>query len=275
MIIVCLNGGLGNQLFQYALGRHLSIINNTELFLDVSMYNILRPYKFELDRYNIIGKIIKCKRLSTLNDTKSYPLFSDIKIIKERGFEYNEGLLKKGGDIYLKGYWQSEKYFNNIREIILTDISLKPEIEKLAQECNIQRNKSVGVHIRRGDYTKKKSLTIHGLIEVSYYKEAVNIINKKIGKCTYYIFSDDIRWVKKYMNIFPDAIFIVNKNRIPAVDLWLMSVCEHNIIANSTFSWWGAWLNKNPDKIVICPSKWFTDEKINIADLIPNKWIKI
>lgn len=236
MIAIKLKGGLGNQMFQYAYGRNLSIQQKETLVLDKSFLNNLfwqkiigvTPRKYEMGEFNIKAK-----------------------------------LTNKNNKNCLDGYWQNEIYFKDIRKIILNDFSLKKESSNFKKLKNIILNtNAISVHIRRGDYAKRrKTKKYHGLLPLKYYQKAVSYIIKKINNPYFYVFSDDIDWVKTNFKTSYPTHFVSQPNKLTnAEELILMSCCRHNIIANSSFSWWGAWLNKNPSKIIIAPRKWFRKE---------------
>lgn len=250
MIVIRLKGGLGNQMFQYAYGRDLSYRQKTVLKLDKSFLKNtiwqriigVTPRKYELGEFNIKAKLTN----------KKY---------KNR----------------LEGYWQSEKYFKDIRKMICEDFTLKKEsnnFKKLAKI--ISQTNSVSVHFRRGDYAeKRKTKKYHGLLDTNYYQKALDIINEKVKNPHFFVFSDDPSWVKKNFKIKQPLTFISGSRKLTnSKELILMSLCKHNIIANSSFSWWGAWLNRNPSKIVIAPKKWFR-AKIEAKNLLPGDWIKL
>lgn len=287
MVIVRFMGGLGNQMFQYAIGRALSgekkvyydlsfLTKNrisSELFtartFELNIFSNLRlkkmnPYflrflQSESDRYKFIKRFFPSE-LHTLK------LVTDENISSLLSTPINDDWL------YLDGYFQNPVYFNHIRLTLLRAFefpalseSVKPKRNRILQ-CN-----SVSIHIRRGDYLKPKISEFHGVLPISYYKNAVEYINKNVPNPTYFIFSDDLIWCKENLSFINDATYISCDG--PAwQDMKLMSLCKHNVIANSSFSWWGAWLNKNSDKIVIAPKKWFTGVEINI---VPNEWVAL
>ncbi|MFH0972649.1 MAG: alpha-1,2-fucosyltransferase, partial [Patescibacteria group bacterium] len=185
-------------------------------------------------------------------------------------------ILKLKDDIFLDGYWQTEKYFKDIEDIIRSEFTLKTEYSNLNPEliAKISSCNSVSMHIRRGDYiTNQNTNEFHGICFLDYYKKAINLIAEKFPNPTIFIFSDDLKWCKENIKIKYPIVFVKgNKNY---EDLIMMSKCSHNIIANSSFSWWGAWLNNNPNKIVIAPQKWLNNPNINYSDIIPSTWIKI
>ena len=201
-----------------------------------------------------------------------------VSLLNPTGEIYKPNWIIKG-TIYLNGYWQSEKYFKNIRKTIIKDFQLrKPLIKKNKSWARkINTSNSIGIHVRRGDYiTDQKTNKYHGICGINYYKKSINLIKNRIKNPIFFIFSDDYKWVKKKFSFLGNyAFFINNNNNNPPIDIKLMSLCKHNIIANSSFSWWGSWLNTNKDKIVIAPKEWFQDKKVKSQDIIPSNWTKI
>jgi hypothetical protein len=292
MIIVKLIGGLGNQLFQYALGRNLALKNNTELKLDISGFETYKLYKYGLHNFNIIENIATDKDIYEFKPKKaqflSYvsnkiservlPWYKQ-KYIIEPDFRFNSNILKIGKNAYLDGYWQSEKYFTGISSIILDEFSVKNEPDELNRELltTINSTNSVCLHIRRGDYiSNRTTLETHGVLGIDYYTRSLNSMKKMVNNPQIFIFSDDIPWARENLKINLPLHFIdnngVEKNY---EDLRLMSNCKHHIIANSSFSWWGAWLCINPDKIIFAPKQWFNDRTRDDRDIVPDLWIKI
>lgn len=261
MIIVRLKGGLGNQMFQYALGRVLSIKNNTELLLDLNYFKNknFTPREYNLGVFNIKARILQENKIPFL-------------------IKYFLPILKKitwSGNIYLDGYFQSEKYFKEYTDIIRQDFTLKEvsiKSESLIKE--IKNSNSVCMHIRRGDYVGN---TLHPVQDLAYYQNGIKELEKKTNIDKIYVFSDDIVWCKE--NLKSDReLFFVNREELNISDseeLSIMTNCKYFIVANSSFSWWGAWLSTREEKIVICPKKWFNNESINTNDLIPKEWIRI
>lgn len=289
MIIVKLIGGLGNQLFQYALGRNLAIKNNCQLKLDISAFQEYKLRKYSLNHFNIEetfateddkNEVMKKRhfyRLTSKIRNKKEPEFKNY--YHEKHFHFDPEVLNIQGNAYLDGYWQSEKYFIDVSKRIKSELTLKEEldIENLKVAQDIKESSSVGVHIRRGDFVND-SLTkaIHGVCDLSYYHSAIENIISRIKEPVFFIFSDDHQWAKDSVKIkYPCKHIDFNNADKNYADLYLMSLCDHNIVANSTFSWWGAWLNCNPQKTVISPSRWFKSEEFNTIDLYPQDWVKL
>jgi hypothetical protein len=258
MIITKLQGGLGNQLFQWATTMSYAQDNNIDYKFEISFYftqNLRYPKlnEFPNIKFNIANEYdIQNKTMIFLKDEFTYKEFKKI--------NQNEVL-------FLNGYWQSEKYFINNRDIILNDLSNSQLTSKLINTPFLDYDVT-SMHIRRTDYLDSGGY--HPVQTLEYYKNAVD----EIGDYDYlFIFSDDINWCKNNLK-FKNMIFMSGFSDIE--DLYLMSMCKNNIIANSSFSWWGAWMNQNINKKIISPSKWFGDHvTINQSDIIPENWIKL
>jgi hypothetical protein len=289
-------GGIGNQIFQYAAARRLAHINNTQLLLDLSWFEESGPSanrKYELAVFNISGAIAASSDVAALKSKKPNPFWNCLsdflnkfnfhinqtQIITEKDYSFNSAILSIKGNIYLNGYWQSEKYFIDIEEIIRREISFKTNPLEYNQSAldKIKSSESIAVHIRRGDYvTDEVTNAYHGLCNLEYYRLAANHIANQLKKPVFFVFSDDITWARDNLNLDYEINFMdYNHPEQGWEDLRLMSSCKHQIIANSSFSWWGAWLNHNPGKIVIAPQKWFNDISINIEDLLPAGWVRL
>lgn len=291
-ICVKIVGGMGNQMFQYSFGKYLSIKNKDLLFLDISFYerqNGNTKRKFDLNIFNITSnKIAKAEEIKNFLGIYRNRIISKLLkkfnkkpkyLLEEEYFEFNNNFKNWNKEnALIIGYFQSEKYFKEIEDIIKNEFKIKNEllsekIKKITKELN--EIESVSIHVRRGDYVSNLSTNkYHGVLPIGYYKKAIDIINKKINNPTFYLFSDDIEWCKNNLKDLSNNIVFIEKQK-DYEDLELMKNCKHNIIANSSFSWWGAWLNENSEKIVIAPNDWFANKNINTKDLIPETWIKI
>ena len=292
MIISNILGGLGNQMFQYAAGRALSLRNNSGLYLDIGGFeNYKLHHGFLLNQVfslpaNIasqrdIGKVLGWQATPKLRRVLFHPRFSWLRskrMVVEPHFNFWPGLGDAPFDCYLHGYWQSEKYFADQSEAIRADFTfLHPLDERNRQVVEMMRlANAVSLHIRRGDYASNpKTLATHGLCPLEYYRSAVEFVVNQVESPNFFVFSDDMVWAKENLKISMPCHFIGhNQGAESYKDMQLMSQCRHHIIANSSFSWWGAWLNPYPGKIVIAPRKWFADGK-PVEDLIPQNWIRI
>ncbi|MFA7290454.1 MAG: alpha-1,2-fucosyltransferase [Melioribacteraceae bacterium] len=287
---------MGNQMFQYALGRVLSIKNNVSLVLNIQTYEdknkrlfksnfTIRSY--DLDVFNIQARIAQNKEIPFIHRMYwkgKIMIFLDAirrRILKHNGHElvfeqFDPKFLELGPNTYLDGYFQSFKYFEGFEDILKKDFSLKEIINKNIQDLanEIKKQNSLCIHIRRTDFVGN---SYHEIVDKEYYNRGIEYI-RKIGKIDkIYVFSDDIRWCKEnirfeFPTMFVGQEYVGKKNE---GHLFLMSVCKYFVIPNSTFSWWGAWLSKREDKIVIAPTKWVRDESVDINDIIEKGWVKI
>jgi Glycosyl transferase family 11 len=296
MTIVKLQGGLGNQMFQYALGRSLSLQLNTSLQLDLSFLlnrgrnekHVFRDY--ELDIFNLDVKFANLKEKN--NYICPYPSNPELAFwkLRKRVFKYNYYAEKKfsfdpevislKGNIYLDGYWQTPKYFDKVKDIILADFSFKEDMsdnfKNIADE--IRDSNSICLQVRRGDYVSNPETSqFHGVKEIDYFDDAISHISRTIEDMRIYVFSDDIHWCMENIKFKFSTTFIEHEYPNGKAEEYfrLMGLCRHFIISNSTFGWWAAWLSQNQNKIVIAPKKWFKDSTINTSDLIPDNWIRI
>lgn len=267
MITCLLQGGLGNQMFQISATIGASYQNNMKyLFSSSNHYLPLQGRSVINYKDNIYSKInISDSYIENLNNFKEY---------REPSFSYNKIILNSDENYILNGYFQSEKYFQHIQKEIKDLFAPSHEIEKyLIEKYSLNKTTNyVSLHIRRGDYLKFPD--VHPTCTQQYYRDAILKINdyQKIDKI--FVFSDDLEWCKNVMNFSKKIVFVEEK--YDYLEFYLMSLCNHNILANSSFSWWAAWLNKNPNKIIISPKIWFgKNGPQNIEDLIPEQWIKI
>jgi len=265
MIIVEILGGLGNQMFQYAFARALSLRSRTEFKLDVTPFEAYSLRKYELEVFDINPEIATEEEIEEL---KKKRLFNNT-YIKEKSLKYNAKYAKSRKNGYFRGYWQCEKYFIDASDVIRKDFTLKSPLSETAGEYaeRITAANSVSLHIRRGDYVGNPH---HEVDLTKYYKNAISTIREKTDNPEFFIFSDDIEYAHC---CFEDFNLVQGCRGIE--DMHLMSLCKHNIIANSSFSWWGAWLNDNPYKTVIAPKRWFAGKKYSSATIIPESWIRL
>lgn len=300
MIIVKIYGGLGNQMFQYAFARSLSLEYNKKFTLDISWFkkqidttDLDQPDKREyllnnfdiVERYSpsivstfiwLVSKITS--KFKVLDNISKFFLLNKYWPINITESEYNQfddnNLISRKKLILLNGYWQDFKYFEKYKDIIRKEFTLKSKLKDENEEYlkNIVSSNSISIHFRRGDYLKTYAFKFYSTCSMDYYLNSISYISTKVHNPTFFIFSDDIEWVKSNFKIDYPVVFI--NNLAPDYEhLFLMSQCKHNIIANSTFSWWGAWLNSNPVKIVIAPQKWTVDDNDYHAK-IPESWLR-
>lgn len=285
MIIIRMNGGLGNQMFQYAFYEYIKK-NNDEMYVDVEGYKTYYAHNgYELNRvFNIDVPIASVKQLKSVSINKDSLLSKVIrKIFKvelSRQSEFSEKLLnmmvvndKISQDIYFDGYWQNSKYVSDVEEILRKKFVFRNVIGNKNIELldMIKNSNSISIHIRRGDYLSEPGL--FDVCNIEYYCNAIMEIKKQIGEnLKFFVFSDDPEWCRRNMYMISNETYIDwNKKEDSWIDMYLMSQCKHNIIANSSFSWWGAWLNENKEKIVVMPKNWRND--IYYRNLNNEKWI--
>jgi len=288
MVIVKLQGGLGNQMFQYAAARRLA--GNEVIYIDDDFFasfnkstddftaRAFELHVFENIRLKMISSFIR-RTLTGQNNINKFLkkiLFPKASYIHQT--EKNEFInleQTKGTPIYLDGYFQNEDYFKTIRKQLLLDFkfpAVRYENKEIANQINSDPH-AVSIHVRRGDYLKLKTGAFHGLLPFSYYQLAQQKIEEEIPAPHYYVFSDDPEWCCSAFSSSAKAVTIVsNRANKSWEDMYLMSICKHHIIANSSYSWWAAWLNNYPQKMVIAPDKWFATAS---ADIVPPQWIRI
>lgn len=301
MIIVKLTGGLGNQMFQYALGLHVSMINKLPLVMDLTAFEgiVADPHKgarvFSLKPFNLSAGIASIETLSKFNFYLKSLFFKRLlrfytgkdsyfkrKYIIEPSsnyFHFDPRILKHiiQGDVYIEGYWQSEKYFNEIEDIIRKEFSFKDEPDEINKKIiqEMESVDSVSIHVRRGDNATSSSLG-NGVLPTEYYHAALRKLEVDVKAPVLYIFSDDPKWVEENLKFTYKTVYIShNGDEKNYEDLRLMTHCRHHIIGNSTFSWWGAWLGKKSNQIVIAPKTYQANIDISNTDFLPKEWIKI
>jgi hypothetical protein len=290
MIIAALKGGLGNQLFQYAAGRRLAHIHNTVLKLDTTAYYYGGPRQFELIHFNIEENIAVTAEINQLTLVKSnkvqrviHSIFYNHKKLAPTHIQYNKvnfnpRILTLPDNVYLEGYWASEKYFKDIENIIRRQFTFRNPPSEQNQQIikQISAVNSVSLHIRRGDYiSDTKTNKTHGTCGLDYYNRCIEQICLKVKSPHFFVFSNDIDWCRNNLKVKCPINYVDHNNSDKAYeDLRLMSFCKHHITANSSFSWWGAWLAAYKEKIVFVPEKWFAKD-MNTEGMIPDNWIKI
>lgn len=283
-VVVRLLGGMGNQLFQYAMGRKLADERGVDLLLDsrfvtrkghvsglaIDLFNNRASF---LDEQQSGGFFEWAWRLSRALRRLWRPLFG---FYHETSFTFDANVSCSKSGLMLSGFWQSHRYFPPA-DVLRQDFSLKQPFTALQQSyaarmtgCN-----SVAVHARRGDYVNDaKALAKHGICSINYYRNAVVEIGKRVGNPTFFVFSDDPVWVKENLPL-DNAVFVSDEGFSQEVDLTLIASCKHQIIANSSFSWWGAYLNSYEDKVVILPQPWFDTPELSDKDMSPKSWIRL
>lgn len=294
MILAKLRGGLSNQMFQYAAARRLAHRHGTELLLDVSWYDHIpagsTPRVFELDAFNIRGTIATPNDLIGTDGVRNTPspqlpvalwrkLRPRFRFVAERQVRFDESVLALPDGVCLFGYWVSEKYFRDVEALIRAEFTVKQPMDgdNAGLAAQMEATSSVSLHVRRGDYVESAHVNrIHGTCTPEYYAAAVAHIAPRVPDPRFFVFSDDIEWVRHHLPLaYPTEYVTHNRGARSYEDLRLMSHCKHHVIANSGFSWWGAWLNPRPDKIVCAPRAWFADPSYDSADVIPESWVTL
>ena len=289
MIIVEMSGGLGNQMFQYALYKAM-LSKGNEATIDKSIYrDIDHKESVDLDKFPNVSYVEADRKLSSTLRGYGYndSILDKIrnKLNKSKRNLYHEDLDKgyqpeifKFDNVYLNGYWQCEKYFREIRQEITNDFIFpceKTDDSKIIGLVNeIEHCNSVCVHIRRGDYLRSDLVGLYGgICTDEYYKKAIDYIREHVDNPIFYFFSNDMDWVRD--NFVSDDYHYVNEDGAydGMTDMYLMTKCRHNIVANSSFSWWGAWLGAQNDKIVVCPNRWVNTHEV--TDIICDGWVRI
>jgi hypothetical protein len=284
MIIIKIQGGLGNQMFQYAAAKCLAEQHHTQVKLDIDAIKNDQLRDFDLFRLNVKAAIATDEEVTALKATNRYQrirsyitAYDKRKFYKQPYFHFDPRFFKLGSSVYLQGYFQSEKYFRPIQNIIRNEFTVEEKlinpVRPFAEQ--LQKETSIALHIRRGDYQNETALNFHGILPLTYYQSAIRLLQQQLHSSTTYIFSDDGEWVKQSLNLPHAAIVSGNYTTNHFEDFFLMSKCRHNIIANSSFSWWAAWMNNNPEKIIVAPERWFNQGPKDIYDLLPKDWIRL
>jgi hypothetical protein len=281
-VYVRLLGGLGNQLFQYAMGRALADARQTELVLDPRF--ILRKgciSGLAIDEFAIRARYLTDAEAAHFKE----PVWKLTRALRrqinpwmgyyhETVHSFDSAALVQSYDVMLSGFWQSERYFDNHSDLLQSDLVLKKALPPEAAQVAAQMKcgTSVAMHVRRGDYlSDPKALAKHGATSAHYYQTALQLMIEKLGGVDLYVFSDDPEWVRANIQ-HPSITFVSDFGFSAEQDLWLISACQHQIIANSSFSWWGAYLNDYASKIVVAPEPWFDAKHMAQQDIIPTDW---
>jgi len=296
MIIVKLKGGLGNQMFQYAFARKLSLMKNIQVKFDISHFDNDKVYNrhYELNHFNIIENIASPEEVNQFIYGKFERGLSGLalkfidkvlpnhrrRVVKQPKKGFDPLIYKVSDNTYIDGYWGNEEYFKDIARTVRKEFTLRKQLDdkNLAIKNKIMNVNSVSIHIRRGDYLNVEGAKrLFPVCSIEYYENAIQRICSIVDNPQFFIFTDDYDWVEN--NITHKVQIIIVKNSEGYKDFDLMKNCKHDIIANSTFSWWSAWLNENPDKIVIAPKIWYKvksyQKMYEKGNLVPKEWIKL
>lgn len=289
-VIARVEGGLGNQMFQYAAARSLADRLGCDLALDLRGLHENGDREYMLDRYSIRATIASEADLMELprwrpsrirrvrsNLSQRYPRLFSFAAFWPKTFAYDPRFERISRPSYLIGYWQSEKYFAWNRPRILRDLSLLRPIEDSPLLDRVRNTMSVSLHIRRGDYvTNPDAAKFHGVCDMSYYERAIDALTNRFPDLEVFAFSDEPQWVLDHLRLPVPVHVVTDRPSCEAhIDLELMTNCRHHVIANSSFSWWGAWRCQSPGQIVYAPGRWFADEETDTSDVVPVHWIRL
>lgn len=291
-LLVRLQGGLGNQLYQYATAKAIANLQNRELIIDPrpifaeapARHYDLGEFKLESENFGTPFQRWMVRWLASVRLGRVFKMFNpyawNFKMIRDAENGFDESLLKQNsGNLIIQGYWQSFKYFEDIRPILIQEFEVKSRPDSINQKYlnRINSVNSVCIHVRRGDYVNNPTANkIHGVCDLDYYYKGMKYINSKVHNPNYFVFTDDPEWVENnFQTKYKLKIVKHNLGKKDFEDLRLMTNCKHFIIANSSYSWWGAWLSNNQDKIVIAPKKWFNLDNFPAEDRIPREWVRL
>ncbi len=283
-IISRIYGGLGNQMFQFAMGRAMALRSQSSLLLDTRYFNSAPSVTFRLDHFNIGPAVVAGKLPPQRKEERlRYLLWRRLGFpphrVKERALSFDTTMLVPRTNVWLDGYWQSERYFADCIDTIRNDFRIvtPPSDENAKHLAAIAACPAISLHVRRGDYLLPENQALFAACSKQYYAKAVDLMASKMSEePIIYVFSDDPDWARDNLS-FPVEKRVMGHNGRDAdyEDMRLMSACRNHIIANSSFSWWGAWLNPAPDKIVIGPASWFADPSSSNPDILPDSWLKL
>jgi len=281
-IVVALEGGLGNQMFQYAAGRALALRLGMPLALDAGKLYRRNQRAYGLGDFRLRAHAELTSEGTPPRGGKLGRWLSKLakgdQTFREAGFAFDERISHLKAPARLEGYFQSERYFMESISIIRDDFRPREELcaglDSLATEL-LPEGARISLHVRRGDYADPAVMAVHGLAERDYYERALRVIAERGAKGVVCVFTDDPAWVRANLPLPPETRFISERTRSALEDLILMSRCTHHITANSSFSWWGAWLNPRPEKIVVTPERWFQPSAgLDTRDLRPAGWLQ-
>lgn len=290
MIIAKIQGGLGNQMFQYAYGRMLALRNNTELLLDTTLFKNYEFHSYSLDSLNItarvatdaeVARFVKSKpRKGKLGKILNLFFANTAQYVQEPSWTFSPRMMDVKAPCLVDGYWQTEKYFLEIEDIIRKEFTLAKPLNEYSKgvAARIAAAKNpVSLHIRRGDFAYHPIASkAMGVCPPEYYDAAKAVIKERVEDPTYFIFSDDPEWTKEHMKTEFPTEYIAQGAELNYLDLELMRLCKHHILSNSTFGWWGAWLSDHyRSGITVAPTRWLLQKTFDTSDLLPAHWVKL
>jgi len=279
-----MTGGLGNQLFQYANARAVACRTHADLLLDVrDLLHDKGNTRCAIGHFNMSARLAEDSELPPARETwiryMVWRVFGKNPIlVRERGLAFNANIRSVRPGSYLHGYFQSERYFEDVADLLRDELRIitPPSRTNADLLARISVENALAIHIRRSDYLSDGNRSVYAACSMGYYTAAITHMVARVGPPMIYVFSDDPDWARENLNFdYPTVISAGNPGERAYEDLRLMAACRNNIIANSTFSWWGAWLNPNPDKIVIAPEEWFVPAHPQNPDIIPAGWLTV
>ena len=296
IVYVRIIGGLANQMFQYAAGRGLAVERGCPLKLDISGFRTYETWPYRLDIFPLRAQLANEVELSPFETPTAgrvvrrlpswlraiSPAGNRSRVFREPHFHFTPDLFKQNPPVLLDGHWQSPKYFTAIRRELLETFvpqrALSPYAEEMRRRIASDHG-AVSIHVRRGDYVANPAVSkVHPSCSLNYYRRAVELVSSFCPDATFYVFSDDIAFVREAFDFCAPRVLVDGPRAGDYEDLVLMRACSHHIIANSSFGWWGAWLNDAPEKRVIAPKKWFAEDFLrqnHVIDLFPDDWITL
>jgi Glycosyl transferase family 11 len=297
LVITRLIGGLGNQMFQYATGRALALRNGAALKFDVTGFAVVGSHTkrwYELNCFSVHGgeaseaELARFGRAGKPRSPRLEQMLRRLRIDWRRGalpiyhephFQFDPAVPELSAPVYLDGYWQCERYFSGIAGVLRREFTAQAPLdgENAAIAAGIDAVNAVSLHVRRGDYVSNPTTNrVHGTCSPDYYRRAIDYVAGRTAAPHIFVFSDDPQWGRANLRFAVPMTFVdANPPDHGYRDMQLMARCRHHIIANSSFSWWGAWLNPSPDKTVIAPQQWFSASKNDTSDLIPPDWVRL
>ncbi|NYT46273.1 alpha-1,2-fucosyltransferase [Alcaligenaceae bacterium] len=289
-VVIRLVGGLGNQMFQYATARAISLRSDAPLLLDVSWYSgsldrdyALSPFRIKADVLPVAPSYKNwfeywqrwASRLTGSTSRYSYGR----RVFSEETFHFDQAVLRLEAPIYLNGYFQSEKYFLDIRSVITDEFTLSapPRFDTQLMLDRIKATDAICVHVRRGDYiTNPTANAYHGVCSMDYYRKGLSVVASNMTRPHCFVFSDDPAWVRdNFETELPMTLVDIHGVSEAHEDIRLMAACQSFVIANSSLSWWAAWLGNSEEKTVVAPRQWFKNSSVKSADLVPKEWIRL
>lgn len=283
MIVTCIHGGLGNQMFQYAAGRRAALLRSVPLGIDLSEMKRYRKRSYGLDQFVLAPDALPVDGAAFSSGRGVVRIWrkwrNQYRDREETGFAFDPEVLNLLPPARLVGYWQSEKYFSDVGDTIRAEFELaRPMTDRRLHILReIRLCESISVHVRRGDYVSvPRNAEIFGTCSSGWYERAVSIASEGVKNPVFFVFSDDIPWAAENL-VLPGRVVWVepSDDGRDAEDLHLMAACGSHVIANSSFSWWGAWLDRRKEARVVAPAKWFQSNELDARDLVPDRWIRI